>query len=141
MTTNNCSEYAKDSSECAALSNSQIAEMEQYNITFDGNKFCYLEYRYDKLQDAISYSKRNPKPQSTGNQAKESYLNSISQKFSQTPIITTVMGGSGWNIPKGSAVFLSCGKESIQLSNIQTENEIKILFSELVNAEVTGSGQ
>lgn len=32
-------------------------QMEQYGITFDGERYVYGEYRYEKLTDAISYAK------------------------------------------------------------------------------------
>lgn len=35
-------------------------ESSNYGITFDGEKYCYKDYKYDKLQDAIAYAKKNP---------------------------------------------------------------------------------
>ena len=32
-------------------------EMEQHGITFDGERYSYGEYRYDKLSDAVRYAK------------------------------------------------------------------------------------
>ena len=31
--------------------------MEEYGVTFDGERYCYESYRYDKLADALSYAK------------------------------------------------------------------------------------
>lgn len=31
--------------------------MEEYGVTFDGERYCYQSYRYDKLADAVSYAK------------------------------------------------------------------------------------
>lgn len=70
----------------------------------------------------------------------DEYLNSIRSQCNHDPVVTTVMGGSGWDVTKGEVLLLSCRTESLCLSNIQTEKEIKILFSELVGAEVTGPG-
>jgi len=33
--------------------------MEQFGITFDGEKYHFREYRYDKLEDAVSYARRS----------------------------------------------------------------------------------
>ena len=33
--------------------------MAEYGITFDGEKYQYQSYRYDKLSDEIAYAKRN----------------------------------------------------------------------------------
>jgi len=32
-------------------------EMEEHDITFDGERYAYGEYRYDKLSDAVRYAK------------------------------------------------------------------------------------
>lgn len=34
-------------------------DMEKYNITFDGEKYSYQEFRYDKLEDAIRFAKKD----------------------------------------------------------------------------------
>ena len=34
-------------------------KMALYQITFNGSKYCYQDYSYDKLADAINYAKRN----------------------------------------------------------------------------------
>ncbi|QWD08407.1 hypothetical protein G6716_04890 [Polynucleobacter paneuropaeus] len=34
-------------------------EIAKYGITFNGEKYCYKDYKYDKVQDAISYAKKN----------------------------------------------------------------------------------
>jgi hypothetical protein len=31
--------------------------MEKYSITFDGERYAYKDYRYDRLNDAINYAK------------------------------------------------------------------------------------
>lgn len=37
--------------------------MERYGITFDGEKYAFAQYRYDRLADAVAYAKRSaPKP-------------------------------------------------------------------------------
>lgn len=36
---------------------SDTQQMEEYGITFDGERYTYGEYKYDKLSDAISYAK------------------------------------------------------------------------------------
>jgi hypothetical protein len=33
--------------------------MEQFGIEFDGEKYHFREYRYDKLEDAVSYARRS----------------------------------------------------------------------------------
>ena len=33
-------------------------ELTKYGITFDGEKYRYKDYKYDKLQDAINYAKK-----------------------------------------------------------------------------------
>lgn len=50
------------------------------------------------------------------------------------------MGGSGWDIKKGEVLLLSCRTASLHLTNIQTEKEVNVSFSELSNIEVTGPG-
>ncbi len=35
----------------------QVSEQDLYGITFDGEKYHYQQYRYDKLADAIAYAK------------------------------------------------------------------------------------
>jgi len=35
-------------------------EAANYGISFDGERYCYKDYKYDKLQDAINYAKKNP---------------------------------------------------------------------------------
>ena len=35
-------------------------EAKKYGITFNGEKYCYKEYKYEKLEDAIAYAKKNP---------------------------------------------------------------------------------
>ena len=37
--------------------NQSDTEMEKYGITYDGTKYTYKTYRYDKLSDAIAYAK------------------------------------------------------------------------------------
>ena len=32
--------------------------MEKYGITYDGEKYHYLNYRYDRLKDAVNYAKK-----------------------------------------------------------------------------------
>jgi len=39
----------------------QTEEMERYSITFDGEKYQLGQYRYDKLEDAISYARSQDK--------------------------------------------------------------------------------
>jgi len=41
------------------LTTEEITEMERYSISFDGEKYQFQEYRYDKLSDAISYAKKH----------------------------------------------------------------------------------
>lgn len=36
-------------------------KMEEYGITFDGERYVYGEYKYEKLSDAISYAKQQKK--------------------------------------------------------------------------------
>lgn len=36
---------------------SDAQQMEEYGITFDGDRYTYGEYKYDRLSDAISYAK------------------------------------------------------------------------------------
>lgn len=36
-------------------------QLEELNITFDGERYVYGEYKYDKLSDAISYAKKQGK--------------------------------------------------------------------------------
>ena len=46
----------------SALSQSMPAEgdeAQKYGITFNGEKYCFKEYKYDKLEDAIAYAKKN----------------------------------------------------------------------------------
>lgn len=40
---------------------SSTKQMEEYNITFDGERYAYGEYKYEKLSDAISYAKQQRK--------------------------------------------------------------------------------
>jgi len=40
---------------------SSTKQMEEFNITFDGERYGYGEYKYDKLSDAISYAKLQKK--------------------------------------------------------------------------------
>lgn len=47
------SEEKKDAS---ILSDEQL--MQKYGITFDGEKYCYREYHYSNLSDAINYAEK-----------------------------------------------------------------------------------
>lgn len=49
---------ANDSSPVTQPSDGQL--MEAYGVTFDGERYCYESYRYDKLADALSYAKSQP---------------------------------------------------------------------------------
>ena len=40
---------------------SSAKQMELYDITFDGERYAYGEYKYEKLSDAISYAKQQIK--------------------------------------------------------------------------------
>ena len=39
----------------------QIEEMERYSISFDGEKYHFHQYRYDRLKDAVDYAKKQDK--------------------------------------------------------------------------------
>jgi len=32
--------------------------MAKYQVSFDGEKFAYKQYRYEKLSDALAYARR-----------------------------------------------------------------------------------
>jgi DNA-directed RNA polymerase subunit RPC12/RpoP len=36
-----------------------VERMKEYGITFDGERYAYGNYKYDKLSDAVSYAKVN----------------------------------------------------------------------------------
>lgn len=38
-----------------------MQQMEEFNITFDGARYAYGEYKYDKLSDAVTYAKLQKK--------------------------------------------------------------------------------
>jgi len=38
----------------------QIEDMDRYSISFDGEKYQFHQYRYDRLKDAIEYAKKIP---------------------------------------------------------------------------------
>ncbi len=59
VTTYTNSEPPSSNSVNEDLSNHLNDEALLYGITFNGEKYCYKEYKYDKLVDAISYAKRN----------------------------------------------------------------------------------
>jgi hypothetical protein len=39
-----------------AITEAQAREMARFGITHDGRGYCYGEYRYDRLEDAIAYA-------------------------------------------------------------------------------------
>lgn len=43
-------------------SHSESQRMKEYGILFDGERYSFGEYRYEKLADAINYAKRQNKP-------------------------------------------------------------------------------
>lgn len=46
---------SSDSTE--SLTSEQIQTMEEFGITYDGEKFHFHEYRYERLTDAVNYAK------------------------------------------------------------------------------------
>jgi hypothetical protein len=38
-----------------------VQQMQEYGISFDGERYSFGEYRYEKLADAINYAKRQNK--------------------------------------------------------------------------------
>jgi hypothetical protein len=48
------------------LSLTDAYKMERYGITFDGNRYAYGEYKYDKLSDAVNYAKQQDKQSRNG---------------------------------------------------------------------------
>jgi len=42
---------------CARAAKSDAEQMEEYRITFDGGRYTYKDYTYDRLFDAINYAK------------------------------------------------------------------------------------
>ncbi len=41
----------------SSLTSDQVQLMNEFGITYDGEKFHYREYRYEKLTDAVNYAK------------------------------------------------------------------------------------
>lgn len=76
----NMSPTSPPSRDVSTLSDSQVAEMQQYQITFDGGKFRFLDYSYDKLQDAINYANRQTKD----NPLASNFLSTISSVADDT---------------------------------------------------------
>ena len=54
-------EIMKKRSAGANVSSENAALMDEFGITFDGDKFVYKTYRYDKVDDAINYARKNGK--------------------------------------------------------------------------------
>lgn len=109
------------------LSDSQIKEMEQYQITFEEGKFWFREFRYDKLQDAINYAKRQPKPQAIAPNVLR--------------IRAKVLGGSGWMLQQNDIVALSIIDKTLNLQPQSSGAEnISMPFFELTAIEVYGPG-
>lgn len=51
---------------------SDSQQMEEHGITFDGARYAYGEYKYDRLSDAVSYAKlQNKRSPSEINQHQE----------------------------------------------------------------------
>lgn len=117
----------------APLTDLQVTEMQQYQITFDGGKFRFREYSYDKLQDAINYAKRQPKPEETP---------SAPTRTPNLPRIkTTVLGGSGWMLKQNDIFVLSIIDKTLNLQPLSPSAEnLTIRFSELTAIEVYGPG-
>lgn len=51
--------------------NSLKMDMEKYNITFDGEKYSYQEFRYGKLEDAIRFAKKDASGENAASAANE----------------------------------------------------------------------
>lgn len=54
---NEASELPSVNTASVEIDAEQQRTMEQYAITYDGEKYHFREYRYDKLNDAINYAK------------------------------------------------------------------------------------
>jgi hypothetical protein len=103
--------------------------MKQYGIAFKGYKYCYAEFKYDRLEDAIAYAKLNPLSQQPD--AKGTVDN--------VRITFTVLGGSGWPLMQGDECVLRRSDADLEL--VPSAGDIlKIPRSQLICIEITGPG-
>jgi len=99
--------------------------MAKYGITFDGESY-YLHYyqatiRYREVQSAV---------------AGAMFLRAPRQPV---PLVFTVVGGSGWNLPPGTSCFLTVDKAALQLDH-EPCGRVSIPFADLISVDVTGPG-
>ena len=78
--------------------------------------------------------------QSKIKQRQEEFLLQVRSNCSHEPVVSTILGGSGFGLAKGDVVLVTCQKNGIALSNIEVQQELNISYSKLINAEVTGPG-
>lgn len=107
------------------------ALMQQYEITFDGTRYHFREFAYDKLKDAVNYAASQPrKVAATG-------ASSSSQKVT---IKTQVLGGSGWSLQTQFLYFLFVEKDFLNLQPELHGLNISIPFEALTAIEISGPG-
>lgn len=113
-------------------SGAEAVLMQTYQITFDGKKYNYFEYSYDKLQDAINYAKRQPRREEQ-NLTTKSVLPLGGKR-------AIVLGGSGWSAHANNAYMLSLSDDALGLRALDRGTNIEISFSDLTAVEIAGPG-
>lgn len=61
----------------------QIEAMERYSITFDGEKYQFGQYRYDKLEDAVTYA-RTQEERTNPTRTTQNKLHSVNHAYVPT---------------------------------------------------------
>ena len=108
-------------------------KMALYQITFNGSKYCYLEYSYDKLADAINYAKKNPQQNIVAGKTEKHHSADISSWFD-------VIGGSGWPLAIGNSCLISLVGSNLYLRPTYNNLNIEIPLSELIKMDIFGPG-
>lgn len=80
------------------------------------------------------------KKESEEKHRQEEFFESVQRRCSHKPVISVVIGGSGFELQNNEIVLISCIGENITLSNIKSGKEFFIPFSEIINIEISGPG-
>jgi len=96
----------------------QIEEMERYSITFDGEKYQFGEYRYDKLEDAISYARsqdkqnnptRGTRNESHANSSAHSSAANYQSQYGAARTVSMFISFLGWAVFAGGIIAAIAG--------------------------------
>lgn len=113
------------------MDTAEAALMQQHEITFDGTRYHFREFVYDKLKDAVNYAERQPK--------KVAAAVALSNSGGLT-VKAQVLGGSGWPLEKHNFYLLSVEESFLSLQPELHGLDLEIPFEALTALEISGPG-